>query len=176
MNKNMKTLCLVLFALSFLLVHGCATGTKVFVNDQYMGKTPAVVCLEREKTYRVILQRGGDESVMNIKFGTNSYKPVFFGASLFVDMNNGALVQGAETLDNLGNITFQRTINIHVPRDTDLIAVKFVTEDNSPFDFINEEFVKKLLSICPDNSGNGNKPFLQPLQADEIRPRRDNTL
>ncbi|HDH04373.1 MAG TPA: PEGA domain-containing protein [Nitrospirae bacterium] len=176
MNKNLRVLFKVVFGLCILSIYGCATGARVVVNDQDMGSTPAVVCLEKGKTYKIVLQRGGDEEVMNINVKTDlSYRPNFFGAAVIVNMENGTVVHGTETIDELGNLTFQREINIHIPQDKDSVVVKFLTEDNLPLDVLNEKFVKTWLSGCQGKNGRKNIPLLLPLQqADERRLHEDN--
>ena len=165
MNKNMKKTFMLIFMLCVLSLYACATGTKVFVNNQYIGKTPAIVCLERDKTYNVTLQRGGNENVMNINVKTDLYKPAFLGAGFFVDMNSGVVIHGIETMDEFGNLNFQREININIPRDKDSVVVKFVTDDTSPYDLLNEEFAKRWLSGCR-GEGKKNIPVISPFLAE----------
>ncbi|NOZ69828.1 MAG: hypothetical protein GXP46_11440 [Deferribacteres bacterium] len=166
MNRNMKISSMVIFALCVLSFYGCATGTKLFVDDQYMGDTPAVVCLERDKTYKVTLQKGENENVMNIHVTTDTYKPVFFGVNFFVEMENGAVVHGTETVDEMGNLNFQRNINISIPQNKDSVVVKFLTEEDSLFEIINnEEFMRKWFSACKGNDGGGKIPRTSPFLA-----------
>ena len=80
MNKNVRSLLIFLVVgLCGLLLYGCATPARVLLNDQDIGSTPATFIVERDKTYKLVLQNegDGDEREMKIDRGFKLITPLF---------------------------------------------------------------------------------------------------
>ncbi|GEM_PF-5704467 len=167
MSSKMKRPFMVIFMLCVLSFYGCATGgVKVFVNDRDMGRPPMVVCLEKGDSYKIVFREGRNEKIMNINVRTDSYKPLFVGAIFSVDMEDGAVIQMTQTLDEAGSLIFPRDMNLHVPRHENSVAVLLTDAPDSPYDILSEKLVESWFSACSDKNGGEGIPRLSPFLAE----------